>query len=391
MAGNLISKSIAPGAWTKFSVSLSQPNIGCPPEDYLLGYIYKGEAFLATGSLDAYYVLNSVTRLGVGKDVAVCYDGRWRKNVDETFSYYTIDEPFIAIVETDSRLYIKQGIKGAKKLMATGVSRCCLVRGWKHISKPEDDQGMCLFYLKGGRLYSREYVQQANGNFTWTSETSYKNYSDIKNMTAVRTSDFRILISLNTSRGNFGMLTSRMWSGAAVPDETITASAEIAYKIVPHQLTVVENKNTKETIGAKATITQSIETNRVGVAETIEVTNNPTGTQITMWLTEVPDLASLEANPTAIEFTDSNGKVYITYAATISEGKLVFTIKNISNSEGDISFKYTSGWLTTDTKVAFKAFSGSFTPVGLTPLEPDPPKLVSIQNVDTEVYVDGTD
>lgn len=387
MADEAISKSIAPNAWSRFSITLAQPNIGCPPETYLIGYISKGEAFIATGSVETYYVLGEVTRIGVGKDIAVCYDGRWRKNADQTFSYYTLDEPFIAVVETDNRLYVRQGLKGGKKLMATGVTRCCLVRGWKHISKPQDDQGMCLFYLKSGRLYSREYVQKEDGAYIWTNESQYKTiHTGITNISASRTLDYRILVSIVTPRGNFGLLTARTWAGGAIPDETVGAYAEVQAEIKPQYITTITNKVEADNITSSAAITSTVLAHSTAQPKILSVTNTPTGTQIEMRLSVLPEITSLEANPEAIEFRDADNKLYATYSATIVDSMLVFTIKNMSNSVGDISFVYTSGWKTSDPTIAFKAFSGSFTPKGLTPIEPDPPILVSIQNVDSEVY-----
>ena len=85
-----------------------------------------------------------------------------------------------------------------------------------------------------------------------------------------------------------------------------------------------------------------------------------------------------------VRIEDADGIPYsiknISYQATY----LKLEMTDFNNAVGDMTILYTSG-VKDALGNAVPEFSCVFTPVGLVPVAPDPPVVVSIQNVNSEV------
>lgn len=374
--------------WESFDIDVALPYLYSGPTDVAISYIKNNDLYLAFAPVDSYYNIYSSAYLGRALSCSIAYDARWRASLTSiAYEYYTIGEPYIAYVDTSNRLYVQQGVSGSKFKLDYNVTYCFIVRGWKNISIKENDQGLIVFYIKNGKLYSRAYVETNDGSFVWESAVCYKEAGNsIVKVTANRTSDYRIMIVVYSNKGNKLLFTDRTWPGTAIPAEVVSCFMYSDTSYNYKQLQIISSEYTDYVKFNMSYSTNSLITRTH--TNVLNVYNTDDGLEIHFLVETLPSQESVNNNLEALIITDADNKVYNVYSILCDtlHNELIATVKNISNVTSSLHYEYKSGWLTSDKSIAYKAFSGNFTPTNLTPIEPEPPLLVSISNVDTEVY-----
>lgn len=380
MADMIYSKLLSTDTWDRASISINKPYIYNDPIDAAVAFVSNGWAYLTTITMDVFYIPGEIRKIGPAVDVSVCYDLRWRLQPDGTYAEYTFGDPFITYVDTSNRLYVKHGMEGAEFLLDTGVTKCFLCRGWRHISDAKQDQGVICFYVKNSRLYSRSYYLLEDGNYGWSVAEQYEPYG-VKDVYAKRTVDYRVAIVVITSYGNKLLLTTRQWAGQAVPTETINAQFNITCSA---KITQIGVRRVYETETIKTKIVKKHVLSSGHIAESAWAhAFNTTGTIINLNVNILPSNESM-LNASALKVTDSKGYKFTVTNIKYQFPYLVCTVSDFNNAEGDITINYVTGWNQFDGS-EYPEFSCTFTPTGLVPVPPDPPVLVSIKNVDSEV------
>jgi hypothetical protein len=192
-------------------------------------------------NIAAINILAGIETIGPAKDISICYDARWYLGANKEYIMYTTGTLFIAFVDTGHNLYVKMNTTGVQLKLASGVDRCFIVRGWKHISDKNIDQGINVFYTKNGSLYYRSYIQTDDQLFDWQDEQQINVSKFISDIQAYRTADFRLAICLSyIDNSNQLLLTDRVFPGQSIPIETVNIVSSSDNNIVVHPIISVE-------------------------------------------------------------------------------------------------------------------------------------------------------
>lgn len=373
--------------WQKSSLAFSKPYIYGDANATIIGYIENNIAHIAKVNIQQPEILQPIATLERALDISVCFDARWSYQ-NGLYKYYTIGEPYIATIDAGNKLYIRYGVGGVPEVLASGVSEVMLVRGWKHTSILTDDQGLCAIYLKEYFLYSKEYVQSADGSFGWTAETRIDiPLPSIKNFTAYRTTDYRIVIIASDGKQAYTCASTRMWPGTAIKHEVLSYSTKMESKVTFKPIATIEGY-LAETIGYKtrqSSFTSDYMYNQPQRSTAI----NTDGYNIYLGLTNMPVSYDLANNLRYLSIKDSTGMPFGIVSIEYGFPYLHLEMLDFNNAIGDVTIKYEYGWSKPDS-TEIEAFEVTFTPINLVPEVPDPPVITTIINVDTEVITSGS-
>lgn len=376
-------KLLANKSWSKSSIAIRKPYIYAEANTAIVGYIENNYGHIAQVNLAQYEILQPIAQLDKLIDIAVAFDARWSYE-NGLYKYYTIGEPYIATIDSGNRLYIQYGVDGAKIQLANSATSVKLIRGWKHISVPQDDQGLCALYIKFGTLYSREYIQQADGSYTWTVESQVKTpLGYVKDFWAYRSTDYRLIIIVSDGNVTHMCASTRTWPGTAVPYETIRIKEQITNAKVAVTPIVINTHKTTEAVSLIGAAQGDHSSYTYGTPQNAEAFNEG-GHIINLVLANKPIADNLINGLGALSITDSKNIPYSITSAKYVFPYIILEMLDINNAEADITIEYMEGW-TKPNGEAIEPFKVTFTPTGLIPVPPDPPIIQSISNVDTEV------
>lgn len=378
---------LATQRWKRFNCAMEKQYIYSKPTQASIAYINdKDEAHVGVIDLTAPSVITQDVLIGPALDVSIAYDARWRLTGTDEYDMYTIGEPYIAYVDTAKNLYVRRGLTGSTLNLASGVSRCWIVRGWKHITDPIIDQGLIVFYLKGNQLYSRSYVQQDATKYSWLTEEVYQ-AGAVVDIQAYRTTDFRLAIACTQTTGTSRLLlTSRVFPGQSIPAETFNATISNEQAIYDiRQIEYTKAYGTEYFNSLVGNFGEHIiffnptssDTQKYGSAY------NVGNTQIVVSIPQ--DVQKLEIlDRTCIAVSDESNMTYATISIEKSDNNLLLIVGDMGNCTTDIILEYESGLMGPNNQ-AVKPFTIKFTPLGLKPTPPNPPTVVKIWNVSSEV------
>ena len=169
--------------------------------------------------------------LGEALDAAIEFDGDWRvdmSNTEATYSLYTYEVPycFLLVDDTARKLVVQLGDDIATRVtLATGVSSMSVVRGYKSMYYPEQDDGT---------VYYRQYIYDLDtGTYGWNSPTQLTGFSgEASGIHVFRLNDYRVGFAVTTATQNFIYITERTYIGQAakseVVDTALRATANLA-------------------------------------------------------------------------------------------------------------------------------------------------------------------
>lgn len=373
--------------WLRMSCSLEKPYVYSKPSRAHIAYIDDtSTAHYGKIELVAINIIVEDTNLGKAIDISIAYDARWSYTDVNKYVMYTINEPYIAIVDILNNLYVLRGTTGPKLLISTGVDKCAIIRGWKHITDPLLDQGLIIFYIKQGKLYSRSYLQQSADTYSWADEESYAIDMYIEDIQVYRTKDFRIAILCNNNSLSLSkmVLTDRVFPGQSIQDESLTfVKTQVTGGIVSKTIEKVNESVAEQIIisgtHSIASIINDTVSSLTGLYSAVNSGNS------TISITSNINYDTFDyTNKNAITVKDAQGTNYAIISVSSNGNTLILTVSDMGNSVGDITVAYNTG-ISNIRGYALKPFNITFTPIGLIPSPPNPPNIVDAYNIGSEV------
>jgi len=380
-------KRLSNDKWTRADLTINKPFLFSEPSDGRIVYVDRNMAYYTEFPYSLFYALLEPIAIGPAIDVAIVNDARWRKLSDGTYTYYTLGEPFIAIVDTANNLTVRVGLKGKAFFLASSVTKVAIERGWKHVSDPSKDQGIVVAYIKNGNCYCKEYIETTSGRFEWTAETLI--YQGCKEVSIDRTVDYRVCFSITPSIGSSKLLLSdRMFPGVAVEAETVSAklnalSPEVVVSVQHMKVTRIENK---ETVSPVLNCIDTANTSLIKPGDTITYSSayNEDGKAIFLYCAGgyISDKYAENVLST-ISIQDEYGTVWPVLGVENSFPNTKI-ITDIDNAYGTITVTI-NNTLENNSGQPIGKSECSFVPINLKPVPPDQPLPVEAHNTDMEV------
>lgn len=270
---------------------------------------------------------------------SLAFDGDFVRADFSNVDYHTDDLPTLAYI-TSSGIYC--GVLGGPyDLVVAGIfASLDIVRGVADAHK-SIDQGMLLFYIQSGLLY---YKQRIDGIWSDPIQVTIAP-SDLTDVHAMRTFDYRIILQVQTSAGAVHEIVTKMEaSGWALTEEILVSNLTATVSRIPVNYTSYQ---ATEAIGVSS-LTALVERIAVLVApEIVSVSNIDDGTG--PWDTIVQmvyngDVNSVTDNLSAYSLTDGIGGSWNPTAITAVDSQTYnLTFPSFDYSDGDMILHYTPG------------------------------------------------
>ena len=199
------------------------------PDRFYNVFIEDGEVKTAIRKYPSYYDKSWTEQfsLGIGSACAIAFDGYWRM-YEFKWRYINYEKPFLFWVDGDNKLQTQKWDDVSTKFELTNnVVKVKAIRAWKNASYIDKDQGIVALYIKSdGKVYYRNYCQQADGDFTWEVEKELIEFTGVAvNVNLFITNDYRFGIVVEDSLGKIHwFITFQNWAGMAIPPENISVS-----------------------------------------------------------------------------------------------------------------------------------------------------------------------
>jgi len=351
-------------------------------------YIEGGDAKIAT--LDAVPEAGDADKwkyrktLGPAVDVAVEFDGHWERITDregiwwETatrFVKVSEGEPWFFRVTPGGDLLARQGMDGSDSILATNVSKCAALRGWKSVTITSLDQGLVVAYIVSGEVRYRNLAEQEGGSVIWESE---KTVTDIptpaEHVALFRTNDYRLGILAEVNGEMHWAITERNWAGMGIPPEAIAATID-EYSIELIEITYRSGYAPDEVISASITGYEVLFCPNI-YPQLTDLYNPSEDDTTTIVLEFDMDMENHTGQEAAFTVIDENLNTYAVLStaqgATVNIVEL--TTKDFSGAAGDLTVEYDDsvGTLCSTVeggcKMKLASFTQSFTPL-IAPLE----------------------
>ena len=202
---------------------------------------------------------------GKALDAAIEFDGKWVLRAGENkFTIETEDQPWYFWIDEDHKLIAQHGEdEGSRLTLDTGVTKVSACRGYSSNLYPEQDQGLVVAYIKGGKPWYRQYVLDTGlGEKRWLRAERLVNET-VLDFRVHRLNDYRLGFELTTESRNIWIYTARTYVAQAVPKE----SGSVA--IDDRTMFLYANKNTDLTVDMDNFITQDKLTMQVFLSKPI--------------------------------------------------------------------------------------------------------------------------
>lgn len=159
---------------------------------------------------------------GEAVEAAIEFNGDWvlRPN-SPVYTLETDEVPYVFIVDTVGNLYVQYGgDESSRLLLDTGVSKISACRGYKSYSRPEEDQGLVVAYIKSSVVYYRAYRYDSTiGEYFWDYARGLHELGDAAFVNVHRLNDYRVGIVSTTPTGNLWAISDRTYVSQASKPE----------------------------------------------------------------------------------------------------------------------------------------------------------------------------
>lgn len=312
-------------------------------------------------------------------EVAIEFDGFWVRVADDAevcfdspanWTHITAGEPYIFWTDTAGKLWAQQLGQGPHELTPSGTTKICAIRGWKSVVTTWHDQGLIVVYTRDGTLRYRNYAEQNTDPPTWGWEHEKNTTKAAVNVGIARTNDYRTAILYETPTGEIHWLvTTRNWSGMAIPPHTIEAKAgAILVELLPIiETTGHEDHSVTASAGAISCMLcppiWPVTTGASNPAPTETTTIN-----ITCSIDLFGDLVGLQAGFLVRDGLLTNFPVTAT-AKGLTPGIIRLTTASFGGAQGDLTITYTHAaapifaQVTGGCRMELDSFVRTFTPL----------------------------
>lgn len=334
-------------------------------------------------------------QLGRGLVCSICFDGRW---VSKRGKWMLLTEEFPWVFYTDSskKLYAQIWNKTTERIeLATGVVKVKSIRGWKSVNFKDLDLGVIALYLKtDGKLYYRNYCEQADGKILWENEQEFSYEGTVANFNLFETNDYRLGVAItNTENKTKIYFSKRNWAGMGIRGEFL--NVQVSEKI---EFLGLDYWNGYDRENINLDVQESI---LYGYCKTdnrlLQVYNQDDGNGD--WGKEVVfgtwhDLYHLQGSD--FKITDSRGVSAAAYEVEyLGRGDwehrypYLYRAKfqNINNFRGECTAEILGNTTQNAIGQTYEAMLLKFTPTGLVPIEIPAPQLLTATNTDDQHIV----
>lgn len=224
-------------------------NMDNPEEIWAIG-LDAGELLVKARPYNTDTTATWLPKYSFGKALggAIEFDGNWvlRKNKN-SYTIETDEEPYIFVVDIEHNLIVYYGNhKETQLCLDTNVSAVSVVRGYKSMWYPNQDQGIVCTYLKENKVYVRRYIyNEVTQLYYWSLPTMLLEDEDISNVYVQRLNDYRLSFSIVGSNSNKILITDRTYVNQAIELQMINADISIHAPCV----TMVQKEDVNTFIG----------------------------------------------------------------------------------------------------------------------------------------------
>lgn len=160
-------------------------------------------------------------QLGQARKAAIEFDGVWLRRLNQDVHTIETEElPWVFWTDMDYNLYAQWGnVESTKILLDTNVTDISVIRGYKSVYYPEQDQGLICAYIKNHKVYYRSYSYNTIlKKPIWDTAYELPAINPIK-VHVHRLNDYRVGFCITTPTNNFWYISDRTYVTQAVPDE----------------------------------------------------------------------------------------------------------------------------------------------------------------------------
>ena len=195
------------------------------------------------------YEWEFVWEYGEADDVAIEFDGEWTMDGSKEWYYLVTEEfPYIFTVESGNLYVQKWRDTSTRILLAEDVSNISACKGWFDYTNPDNDQGLCIGYIRDGEVYYRTLAYSTLAQTkVWEIEQKVEILGTGNSTLAVtRTNDFRLAFVTEQSGRIKMAITRRTYPGASVKPEYAHVSTYASFYSKP-----IRNYSSEENESAK--------------------------------------------------------------------------------------------------------------------------------------------
>lgn len=324
------------------------------------------------------------------EDVAIAFDAATKNDTRGRSEFVTEEQPWVFWVNEGALYGRELDSEETLTLAEANCTKCTAIRA-AGSALGGFDYGLCLFFLLGGAIYVRQYmdgewmdaepVNFGPAGVTWTD------------IAASRSWDYRIVLQAMASDGTvYELFTQYMGIG-----QRSVEHIEIKTVRADGSLTEIGETDTKTTehieiagidagalYGGLYSTGQPVMLRAANIPTAVEVEGEQVenfGLRITVRFAAHLNPDSVAENLSAFVMRDSNGTAFAAASAeTVNGLDWVFTLPDFNNAMGDCTVSYTPGTLYTMAGTVAEGTSVTFTPENLTPSAVEAPKILEVYN-----------
>ena len=198
-------------------------------------YIKEGDLYLARCPFDKlmekYPQWEELALIAANvAECAIAFDGFWQRENDTKDFYFQSTDLWLFWVSQHAELKTARWdgtLVTPETLLPgteTGVSSLSAIRGWKSVTRPQDDDGMIIAYIYQGELRYRARCEQESGQIIWEPERTVAEAPfPIQKVRLFRGNDYRTGFMVEQNGVMYTLIGSRTWAGMGNPPEIISA------------------------------------------------------------------------------------------------------------------------------------------------------------------------
>lgn len=311
--------------------------------------------------------------------VAIEFDAEWRLNQMKKHRPVTLSEPWLIRV-TGGKLLAQKGETFTPLELDSGnITSLRAVRSWQNTITPSDDHGLVILYVKDGKPHYVNYSQQLEGFKEWSLPVVIPGFNNVTSISGFRSNDYRLIVLVEEAGVIHKIVSTRNWSGMAIPAENIYAGVE-SIKLTFTELQY-NNRYEKDKSLVYVKPRATVDLGLITVTNAFLSAYNPDP------FTVIVKLANTIYNVDPQNFIIKDSKDRSFRIESLVYNKLdptiTFKMEDFNNARGALTVLYTSQGTTTNIKgEKFTPFNISFDPTGLEPVDIPLPKVISITNVE---------
>lgn len=393
-----LERQVVPGvSASDVSVAVEHPRTDSDASAVFIAYVENGTAKVRKAVYQTHMESHVWVDTGFSEPaeaVSICFDGTMPKSLSGRVEFVSEDDPWVFWV-SGGKLYTRK-LNGAQTTtLADGnCTSVSAVRSmWSEIG--DFDFGVVVFFLLGGYLYYRQYL---NGAWADAELVSFGPagvlWSDIA---AFRTWDYRIGVQALSQDGYLHELfTQYMGIGKQNTEHIEIKSAERADKLIAIEYSDTQTDEHIAISNAEnVTPYQGLYT--LGTPSLLEVYNiddetGDWGKKVVFVFNKELEYSSVQASIGSFYFTDTDGDYYFPASIDMDNTgrRAVLTFVDFNNAKGQCIAYYDPGTVITMLEEALTAQVYTFTPEGLVPNDivlPEPVEIKALNEIGTEVSI----